>query len=150
MPASTVKELTTAGTEQLVAEWYEALDRHAPFEELARRVVPDGLVMSFPEGRVEGLEGFRDWYGTVTHRFFDEVHEVRSVTARPDPADPGGLVVTVVVNWQTRVWTPPAAHSQWLGFDAHQTWTVTLESGTPRISSYVVDHLTPMPGSATL
>lgn len=147
MPASTVQELTTAMTERLVVQWYEALDRHAPFEELARRVVSDGLVMTFPEGTVEGLDAFREWYGTVTHRFFDEVHEVRSVTVGPGA---GGLAVAVVVNWQTRVWTPPAACSRWLGFDAHQTWTVVLEDGTARIRDYVVDRLVPMPGSAAL
>ncbi|MEE4494055.1 nuclear transport factor 2 family protein [Streptomyces sp. BE230] len=156
MPAIAAQELTTAMTEQLVMEWYEALDQHAPVEELVRHVVSDGLVMSFPEGTLEGVEAFRDWYRTVTHRFFDEVHVVRSATIGPraaDGADEAGAdvrVVQVIVNWQTRVWTPPASHSQWLGFDAHQTWTVALEDGAARIRSYAVDRLLPMPGSAAL
>lgn len=109
MPTIAAQELTTAMTEQLVMEWYEALDQHAPVEELVRHVVSDGLVMSFPEGTLKGVEAFRDWYRTVTHRFFDEVHVVRSATIGPRAADGAGADVRdvqVVVNWQTRVWTP--------------------------------------------
>ncbi|MEU6062807.1 nuclear transport factor 2 family protein [Streptomyces sp. NPDC047097] len=143
MSSTAVREVGAVGVRQLVDEWYAALDRHAPFEEVLRFVTREGLLMRFPEGTAEGLDAFRGWYETVTHRFFDEVHEVRSVETRGDE-------VAVVVNWQTRMWNPPAARSVWLGFDAYQTWTVALEDGTPRIRTYVVDRLEAMPGSAEL
>ncbi|HEX6077557.1 MAG TPA: hypothetical protein VFZ32_20150, partial [Micromonosporaceae bacterium] len=59
--------------------------------------------------------------------------------------------VKVVVNWQARIWNPPAPKSEWLGFDAYQTWVVVAgPDGTPQIETYTVDALEPMPGSATL
>jgi hypothetical protein len=104
--------------------------------------------MTFPEGTLEGLAGFREWYKTVTHRFFDEEHTVSSVEVdwRPD----GTAAAKVVVNWQARVWDPPRANSSWLGFDAYQTWLLGSSGGKPAILSYVVDELKPMPGSASL
>jgi hypothetical protein len=69
-----------------------------------------------------------------------------AVTPAGDPAD-----VSLVVNWQAKVWDPPAAKSKWLGFDAAQTWVVTRSAGGGAvISRYVVDGMTPMAGSATL
>ncbi|MBD0420428.1 nuclear transport factor 2 family protein [Streptomyces sp. NPDC052309] len=140
--------LTEEAVRQFVTRWYEALDRHDPVDEVERFLASEGLVMHFPEGTSEGLDGFRSWYDAVTHRFFDETHTVASVdtvTTGPDSAE-----VKVVVNWQTSVWTPPAARSQWLGFDAYQTWTVVVENGTLRIRTYTVDGLKAMPGSAEL
>ncbi|AEW92459.1 MULTISPECIES: nuclear transport factor 2 family protein [Streptomycetaceae] len=141
-------ELTLATVEDLARRWYRALDRHDPLEEVVPFLVRDGLVMRFPEGTVEGLAGFADWYETVTHRFFDEAHEVRSVAVLP--MGPAIAEVKVVVNWQASVWSPPAPQSRWLGFDAHQTWTVVLDGGSARIRGYTVDALEPMPGSAVL
>jgi hypothetical protein len=55
------------------------------------------------------------------------------------------------VNWQARIWNAPAPRSAWLGFDARQTWQVVTDAaGNPRIATYVVDGLDPMPGSASL
>jgi hypothetical protein len=58
----------------------------------------------------------------------------------------------VVVNWQARRWKPPAAHSQWIGYDAYQTWEMARSpsTGKPVIVRYVVDELRPMPGSPAL
>jgi hypothetical protein len=38
--------------------------------------------------------------------------------------------VEVVVNWQLRRWRPPAPRSEWLGFDAFQTWEVVRSPET--------------------
>jgi hypothetical protein len=84
----------------------------------------------------------------VTHRFFDEIHELKSVDVTP--TGPGRADVRVVVNWQATIWDAPAPKSTWLGFDATQTWSVTAEDGVPRIRTYVVEDLAPMPGSASL
>lgn len=132
-----------------VADWYRALDRHDDIESLWAYLVGEDLVMVFPEGTTRGHDDFRKWYTTVTNRFFDEQHEVTSarITARQNEV----ATVAVVVNWQARVWNPPAAKSVWLGFDAYQTWEIVAdESGRPRIAKYIVDRLEPMPGSANL
>jgi hypothetical protein len=133
----------------MVADWYAALDRHDELSSVLRYLTDSGLEMRFPETTARGHDGFAEWYKAVTNRFFDEVHTVRSVevsnltAARAD--------VKVVVNWQARIWNPPAAKSEWLGFDAYQTWEVVAgPAGEVQIRTYIVDALEPMPGSASL
>jgi hypothetical protein len=141
--------LTKAEIEELADRWYKALDVHAPLEELLAMLEDDRLEMVFPEGTSRGHAGFTDWYERVTRIFFDEVHTLTKV----EPAIDGGKAeVDVVVNWQAKVWNPPAPKSEWLGFDAYQTWVVerSPESGRPVIVRYVVDRLDPMEGSASL
>lgn len=145
---STVDRVTDGRVRALVKEWYEALDRHDPLESVLEYLAPEGLEMTFPEGKLRGTAEFADWYRTVTHRFFDEVHELVSVD--PEPAGPGRHRVRVVVNWQARIWEPPTPNSTWLGFVATQTWTVVDSVGGVRIVDYIVDELAPMPGSGSL
>jgi hypothetical protein len=144
----TVKAIPNTEVEKLARDWYRALDVHVPIDELWPMLASEGLTMVFPEGQRDGTDGFRVWYDAVTHRFFDEVHTVKSVTSEPNGANSD---VRVVVNWQARVWDAPEAKSKWLGFDAYQTWVVTRgPSGGPVILKYVVDELKAMPGSASL
>ena len=90
-----------------------------------------------------------DWYKAVTNRFFDEVHTVTSVDITALTGEQAD--VKVVVNWQASIWNPPAPKSQWLGFDAYQTWElVEGPDGSVQIRTYIVDALKPMPGSASL
>jgi hypothetical protein len=141
--------LTQEEINDLADRWYKALDVHAPLDELLAMLADDDLEMVFPEGTSRGHEGFTEWYERVTRIFFDEVHTLKKVEPKVngDSAD-----VEVVVNWQAKVWKPPAPKSEWLGFDAYQTWVVRREaqSGKPVIVRYVVDDLAAMPGSATL
>jgi len=141
--------LTEAAIATMVADWYSALDRHDDLDRVLPYLVDDGLEMRFPETSARGHAGFADWYKAVTNRFFDEVHVPTSVAVTNLTAE--RAEVAVVVNWQARIWNPPAAKSQWLGFDADQTWEVVAGTdGVPRIATYVVNALTPMPGSAPL
>jgi hypothetical protein len=146
---ATLAPLTEDEVRQFVSEWYQKLDVHAPLEEVLPLLLSDGLEMRFPEGTYHSLEEFKAWYHAVTHRFFDEVHELKDVriTLEGDRAP-----LTLVVNWQAHIWDPPAAKSQWLGFDAAQTWVVQRSPSThkPVIAFYGVDSLTPMEGSAGL
>ena len=149
MDISEKAPVTTISIEGWVADWYRALDRHDDITDVLPYLVDDGLMLRFPEGVFRGHEGFRQWYDAVTHRFFDEVHEVRKVTAAPWVNDRAS--VQVVVNWQARIWDPPAATSSWLGFDAYQTWEVVRGAdGRPQLLTYVVNNLQAMPGSAAL
>lgn len=140
---------TDEAIRRTVVEWYRALDRHDDIDDVLPYLVDDGLEMRFPEGVSHGHAGFRTWYDTVTHRFFDEEHTVTSVEI--DRGSGPATTVKVLVNWQARIWDPPAPRSAWLGFDAYQTWTVvTGPDGRPRVQVYVVDSLEPMPGSTPL
>lgn len=144
----TAQALTNQEIDQLARKWYRALDVHVPVEDLLPMLASEGLTMVFPEATLHGIEEFKGWYKTVTNRFFDEVHEVKSVDSHVhgDHSD-----VKVVVNWQAKIWDPPEAKSKWLGFDAYQTWVVTrAPDGAAVVSKYVVDELKPMEGSANL
>lgn len=141
--------LTKEEVEDFVKDWYLVkLDTHVPAEEILPMIMND-VEFVLPETSFTGREGFRDWYERVTHTFFDEVHTITAldVTPKGDHAD-----VKVVVNWQTKVWEPPAAKSKWLGFDAYQTWEVrrSPETGKVAVQRYVVDRFEPMAGSAPL
>lgn len=134
---------------QFARDWYAALDRHDPIDQVLPYLIDDGLEMVFPETTKHGHAGFREWYDAVTHRFFDEEHTVTSVERQGD--DPRRVTLEVVVNWQARIWDAPEPVSKWLGFDAYQTWQVVRdESGRPQVATYVVDELRAMPGSAPL
>jgi hypothetical protein len=145
--AETLREKAIRDT---VAEWYQRLDRHDDLSLLLPYLVDEGLEMVFPETTKYGHAGFTEWYDVVTRRFFDEVHTVRSVEIRP--AEDGlSAELSVVVNWQAKIWDAPAPNSVWLGFDAYQTWSVVADpAGRPQVLRYVVDSLDPMPGSASL
>jgi hypothetical protein len=147
--ATAVARPTEETIERFVTDWYVALDRHDPVEEVLPYLIDEGLVMRFPEGETRGHAGFLEWYDRVIRTFFDEVHEVKEVAVHY-PDGPGTATVDVVVNWQARIWNPPAARSTWLGFDAVQTWTVVERDGLPAIATYAVNALNAMPGSASL
>jgi hypothetical protein len=146
---STVATLRQTDVRQLVDDWYAKLDVHAPVEEFLPLLADEGLEMQFPEATLRDKQAFIDWYTGVTHKFFDEVHVMKDLFI--GVAD-NVATVQLVVNWQAHIWNPPAAKSQWLGFDAKQRWIVQASSQThkPVIVTYIVQALTPMEGSATL
>ncbi|HWS32845.1 MAG TPA: nuclear transport factor 2 family protein [Actinoplanes sp.] len=140
--------LTDDGIRSLVTEWYRALDRHDDLGAVLPYLIDDGLEMRFPEATARGHAGFSDWYKAVTNRFFDEVHTVTAVDITR--LDEKGATLSVVVNWQAKIWNPPAAKSEWLGFDAYQTWELVAVPGGVQLKTYIVDRLEPMPGSGSL
>lgn len=148
-PVAASPTLSREEIEAFVAEWYHKLDIHAPAEDLLPLVAPEGLEMQFPEGLIQGADGFRRWYDGVIQIFFDEQHTVTRVDISRQA---GRTLVEVVVNWQARRWRPPAPRSEWLGFDAYQQWEMIRSpaSGRPVILRYVVTKLQPMPGSTPL
>jgi SnoaL-like domain len=143
-----MQTLTEVAVRQFVQEWYEALDRHDPIDDMLPYLASNGLVLRFPDATVRSHDDFRDWYEDVTSRFFDEVHELRKVEVRM--VSPVHADLSTVVNWQARAWQPPAARSSWLGFETYRTCSVVLQAGAVRIRRYGVDDMAPMPGSASL
>jgi hypothetical protein len=142
-----IEPLTDKSVRTFAEEWYRALDRHDALEDVLPYLIDDGLEMVFPETTSRGHAGFADWYKAVTNRFFDEEHTVTAVIPKNGGAE---TQVQVNVNWQAKIWNPPAAKSEWLGFDADQTWIVVATEDGPKIKKYVVNELAPMPGSASL
>jgi hypothetical protein len=154
--------LLESEVKQLVDTWYAKLDAHAPVEELLPLLADDGLEMKLPEVTLHGHAEFIQWYERVIRTFFDEIHTMKELhITLPEPpgeadVQVGGssrqAQVQLVVNWQARRWNPPAAKSEWLGFDASQRWVVQRlpNSGNPVVVTYTVDALTPMQGSVPL
>jgi ketosteroid isomerase-like protein len=143
--------LTENEVKAFMERWYlELLDTHAPPEDLVACVAEDAE-MRFPEVTVFGVDAFRDWYDRIVTTFFDEVHTItrNDVTVA---ADGQSAEVKVDVNWQAKVWIPPAAKSQWIGFDAGQTHEVrrSPKTGEAMIQVYGVDTFVAMPGSSNL
>jgi len=146
---ATAAPLTEDELRQFVVDWFDLLDVHAPVDQVLPLVAEDDLEMVFPEVTVHGQGSFKEWYAKVTNRFFDEVHtlnEQRFSTA----GDRGEIGLDL--NWQAKIWQPPAAKSQWLGFDVLQTWEMRRSgrTGKPEIVRYIVTKFDPMPGSAPL
>ena len=139
----------SAAVERLARDWYAALDTHDPVATLEAMLDPADLVMVFPEATLHGIDAFRDWYATVTGLFFDEVHQVQSVSLTADRGQ--ACDIAVVVRWEASRWSPPAARSERICLTAFQSWTVSLtDPDRPRITRYTVDRLEYLPGSARL
>lgn len=134
---------------ELADGWFAALDSHASLEQLTGFLVDEGFEMHLPEGVLREHSGFAEWYNIVSNLFFDEQQRVTKVDAdiTGDEAS-----VEIGVNWQARRWHPPAATSDWLGFDVNQSWVVVSgPSGDGvKIKTYTITGLTPMAGSASL
>jgi hypothetical protein len=139
--------LTEETVRRLVDDWYDKLDVHAPADEVLPLVVEDDPEFVLPEGAERGTDAVRAMLNRFYTSFFDEVHTLKEcrIAINGDRA-----TVNLVVNWQCRVRKPPAPKSDWLGFDAFQTWEVERTGTGPRIRRYRVDELRPMPGSAGL
>jgi len=137
----------------LANEWFEALDRHAPLDEVMRFLSNDDeFEMRLPEGVLRGSSGFADWYGMATTRFFDQRQTITSLATESTGDEADEVSVDIDVNWQARTRNPSGPTSQWIGFDVKQTWVVVPGSdGTgAKIKTYSINGLTPMPGSASL
>ena len=174
LPANPVP-LSTAEIEAFAADWYRALDRHAPVEEIVQMVASETtrfhdfsgvdphsradvfkllpaptLEFVLPEGVLTGVAAFREWYDGVIGLFFDEVHSLTEVRLTGKRGEIVGA--KVLVNWQARRWMPPQPRSEWIGFDADQDWEMvrSAATGQPVITRYVVNELRPMPGSPAL
>jgi SnoaL-like domain len=131
---------------RFVDDWFRKLDVHAPVEEILALLAEDGFETHNPEGTFRGRDEYRRLYEGWIRSYFDEVHKLKELSIIPAGET---SEVKLVVNWQFRIWNPPAAQSRWLEYDAHQTWVVqrSSASGQPVIATYTVDALQPGNGS---
>ncbi|MFD6986430.1 nuclear transport factor 2 family protein, partial [Streptomyces sp. NPDC059956] len=101
MPA---ERLTEDAIRAFAEKWYVALDQHVQPDQVLALITED-LEFKVPEDTFLGHQGFGRWYEAVTNRFFDEVHTVTKV----EPVIEGDrAIVRVLVNWQAKIWDPPA------------------------------------------
>ncbi len=124
-------DITQGQIEAFAAAWYQALDFHAPTDEIATLVAEDDVQMIFPEKTLYGLGDFLAWYSGGTYSdgeqtpgvisiFFDENHNIVSVETLT--ADDSSAEVRVVVAWQASWFEPPAAKSKRVSADFTQVW----------------------------
>ena len=118
------------------ADWYLALDNHAPTAELGT-FLTDDVQMVFPEKTLTGgISDFKAWYSGgkyadgatapgVINIFFDENHNVVSVGAAAGANRSGDqLDIRVVVAWQASWFVAPATKAKRTSLDATQAWTL--------------------------
>jgi hypothetical protein len=136
---SELPPLTEQEVRDFAVIWYQMLDQHAPLEEY-RALLADRAELRFPGYTLHGWEGFQWWYLRVITEFFDESHLLKKLEVVSTPEQ---TRVKVLVNWQTRTWDCPAARSQRIAFDAHQSWVLkrSPQTGKPMIVHYSVDSL---------
>jgi len=141
-----MEPLTREEVSRFVDDWYRKLDVHAPAEEILALLAEDGFESRNPEGTFRGRDEYRRLYEGWTRFYFDEVHELKALSVRP--ADETSEV-SLVVNWQFRLWDPPAAKSRWQEYDVDQTWILQRSpvSGQPVILTYTVEAMEPRNGS---
>ena len=134
---------------QFIDEWFLKLDVHAPVDEMLALVADKELVMKLPETMVRGHEGFRQWYSSVTKRFFDEAHFIKALRITPQEQT---ARVELVLLWECSTWDAPNAKSRRLGFYAAQIWELkrSPETQKPFITTYNVDYFIPIAGSQEL
>jgi hypothetical protein len=134
--------LSEAEVIEMAYKWFGMLNNHAPLAEFLPFLNLDGLEMKFPESTLRTQEDFTNWHHAVTHKFFDQSHEVKQFNVHVDGDQ---ATVKVIVNWRARTWNSPDATSQYICGDAHQTWKVKKDpsSGKVLICYYSVDSFQP-------
>jgi hypothetical protein len=130
--------ITEDEIKRFVADWYRALDVHAPVEDCLQFLADSGLEMIFPEKEkpLHGVGDFRTWYvggeysdGTkgrgVINIFFDENHTVHDLRSEISGEE---AIIDLLVGWQASWWDSPAAKSKRTSLDSTQRWTVRRSS----------------------
>ncbi|MCX4761530.1 nuclear transport factor 2 family protein [Streptomyces sp. NBC_01275] len=134
--------LTADDVTRLVEDWFAALDRRGPVEDLLPFLVPRGLVLHVPEGVVREHEGFRGWHADTLRRFTASAHTLTSVDVRLN--DGPSAEVRLTVAWEGAAHRLALGRRRRLAHEAHQTWTVARQDGAPRIRTLAVTGLTAM------
>lgn len=120
-----IKPLTDWEVKTLVFEWFRRITIKVPVETVLPMLSSEHLEMRFPDSTITSYDDFKQWYATVTHQFFNQVHEIKTLDIRIDGAK---AIVNLVVNWQAETWTPPEARSKREGFYIYQNWIVRRDS----------------------
>jgi hypothetical protein len=116
--ATAIKPLTEEEIKAFAIAWYDALDIHAPVEEM---LADNDLNMYFPEGVIRDVAGFGRLYQQWISLYFDENHNIQSVTSTINGAE---AECEVIVGWQASWFPAPAPKSKRTSLNAVQHWKV--------------------------
>jgi hypothetical protein len=133
-------QITKVQLYQLVRDWFRHINDHASFDEIMQYLSPDGFLMKFPEGIISCKEDFKKWYDDVTHKFFDQIHEIVNIETEIFEKKAN---ITIYVNWHAHTWESPSPYSEYLNFDAMQSWEVAYNENLKKIviTKYIIESL---------
>lgn len=114
-----------------VYHWFALFDANAADEAFGEHLEPEQLEMRFPEATLHSPAEFQQWRRGVLQRFPAARHDVRDLEI--ERTGPTHFKVRLRVGW-----TPVGQPTAWF----LQEWEVDTQTGTPRISRYLV---TPSP-----
>ena len=137
--------------ERFVAAWYYTLDIHAPAAVCRSFCAEEDFEMAYPERTLRSYTDLDEWLAVTFATFFDENHNVQSVSIRHHTDTTADL--DVVVGWQASWFTAPDAKSKRTSANATQRWTVQISDKNTfglEILKYHVDRLDYAPGFAAL
>jgi hypothetical protein len=120
-----IKTLTEQEIKAFAIAWYDALDLHAPVEECYRMLADNDLNMDFPEAAIREVAEFGRLYQQWTSLYFDENHNVQSVTSTINGTE---AECEVIVGWQASWFPAPAPKSKRTSLNAVQHWKVRRSS----------------------
>ena len=126
--AAEVEPLTQEEIKAFAIAWYDALDMHAPVEECHRMLADNDLNMDFPEAAIRDFAGFSNLYDQWTRLYFDENHNVQSVTSTINGTE---AACEVIVGWQASWFPAPAPKSKRTSLNAVHHWKVRRSSKNP-------------------
>jgi hypothetical protein len=142
MSTASNTDLTEGMVRNIIMTWYHGTNEHSPVESLLMLLAGD-VEMSYPNHPTPfiGLQAFRDWYGDVLQRYFDETHEIQSI----DIALNGPRAdATVVVRWEARSWTVGAARSEYRAHLSRQRFRIVRrDDGRAAITAKIVETFEP-------
>lgn len=119
--------LSIENIKSFAAAWYNALDTHAPVEQLQEFLAED-VEMNFPpDPPFSGYAGFKAWYvDIIVKTFFDENHNVVSVEVVNPTATSAELNVVVAwqASWFRATGLPQDAKSHRTSMNAFQKWII--------------------------
>lgn len=143
--------LTETNIKKFVADWYYALDIHAPASDCEKFLAADNLELVFPEQTMRTYAEFEAWLEIIYRTFFDELHNLISVKINHLTETTADL--DIIVAWQASWFTPPDAKSKRTAMNAFQRWTIATSNQNPYglvIVKYYVDKFEYAPGFAQL
>jgi len=123
----------------LIYSWFKLITDHAPVEDLLSKLDLQNLEMKFSEVNIINEADFRNWYTDVTHKYFNQIHDVKIFDT--ELLDKENATIRLVVNWQASQWNPPEAYSKRINKNVHQTWEVVRDSKSDSvlIRKYIVE-----------
>lgn len=131
---------------EFILEWFSLINNHESIEKLIDMLDTNGFELRFPEKTITGKEELEDWYNSVIHKYFDQVHNVKNVDIE---LSKGKADIILTLNWEARFWEAPNPYSNYLKCEVIQSWVLVKDpvKNKPKIKKYIVNYLKDLKGS---